>query len=102
MDCHFSLNATIEQLLAEPVLNNVLKGFTANLLIEANNSALAKVRKFGEKQKMELPPFFNLLTLFRCAKFHLGIKSPDQLSAFFKKLGIEDLVSGLPNLKDLL
>lgn len=51
---------------------------------------------------MELPAFFNLITLLRCAKLHLKIKSPEHLNQFFKKLGIDQIVGGLPNVKDLL
>jgi hypothetical protein len=51
---------------------------------------------------MGLPAFFNLLTLFRCAKLNLKIKSPEQLNVFFKKLGIEEVVGSIPSLKDLL
>lgn len=32
-DFHFSLNSTVEQLLSEPLLNNILKGFNTSLLI---------------------------------------------------------------------
>ncbi len=49
-----------------------------------------------------MPAFANLLTLFRSTKLHLKIKTPEQLNTFFKKLGIDDIVGGLPTAKDLL
>lgn len=63
---------------------------------------MGKLRKLIEKEEIELPAQAQLLTLLRCAKLHLKIKSPSQLEVFFKKLGIEDLVGGLPNIKDFL
>lgn len=51
---------------------------------------------------MQLPTSANLVSLFRCAKLHIKIKTPDQLNTFFKKLGIDDIVGGIPTLKDIL
>jgi hypothetical protein len=79
-----------------------LKGFNLNIYQETNKSALKKLRKLTEKMNKNSNSLMTLLTLMRSTKFHLKIKTPEQLDRFLDKLGIKDIAESTPLLKDIL
>lgn len=98
----FAVNATVNDILEEQLAGNLLKGFNLNIHQETNKSALKKLRKLTEKLNKNSNSLMTLLTLMRSTKFHLKIKTPEQLDRFLDKLGIKEIAESTPLLKDIL